>query len=98
MRKRIILRVREEVGCPLFRAGDQMVLELPGIDKAASTNLCTLAVAKFLAERGEWNCEDMKLPVQRREFLCPRQTSPVLFDVLEQEESHAALPLLGNLT
>jgi CRP/FNR family transcriptional regulator, cyclic AMP receptor protein len=98
MPKKIILRVREEIGCPLFRAGDQMVLDLPGVDRAGSTNICTLAIAKYVVERGEWNCEDMKAPLQRREFLCPRSPSPVLFDVLEHDEQMNALPMMGTLT
>src|SRR5262249_15285255 len=95
--KKILLRVKEEVGCPLFRTGDQMVLDPPGVDKAASTNVCVLAVAKFIAERAEWNCETMSRETKPVEFLCPRTASPVIFEVTEVDDgAHEATPMVGS--
>lgn len=95
--KKIILRVKEEIGCPLFRSGDQMVLELPGIDKAASSNICTLAIAKFIAERPPERCENMTAADPPRDFLCPRTESPVLFEVLQQDDQHPWAPMMGSV-
>lgn len=95
--KRIILRVREEIGCPLFRAGDQMVLELPGVDRTASTNICTLAVAKLLAERPKEPCDRMTGAIGAKQLACPRTESPVLFDVVEVEAEPAWAPMMGSL-
>jgi CRP-like cAMP-binding protein len=97
--KKITLRVVEEIGCPLFRAGDQMVLELPGVDRSASTNICTLAVAKLIAERGEWNCETMSHGAGASTFLCPRTASPVRFEITEVDDSaHEASPMIGSMS
>lgn len=95
--KKILLRVREEIECPLFRAGDQMVLDLPGVDRAASTDICALAVAKFIEEKRLWDC-GTKRPTVPAQFLCPRTSSPVVFDIAEVDEKNDTSPMIGNLT
>lgn len=95
--KKILLRVREEIDCPLFRSGDQMVLMLPAVDRAASTDICALAVAKFIAEKQAFVCGSSP-PISPSQFLCPRTENPVLFEVVELDERSDAAPMLGNLT
>ncbi len=75
-----MLRVVEEDGCPLFRAGDQMVLELPGVDLGHSRQVCLPSVRKLLAEHDLHSCEDEaeNTPTQ---MMCPRAASPVHFEV-----------------
>ncbi len=92
-----MLRVAEEVDCPLFRVGDQMVLELPGIDKGSSTNICTLAVAQFLSESDPTHCETLGSPMERGEFRCPRANNPVTFDVEELPERFEPRPVTGQV-
>ncbi|MCK6550485.1 cyclic nucleotide-binding domain-containing protein [Myxococcota bacterium] len=97
MPKRIVLRVREEIGCPLFRSGDQMVLEHPGVDRAASSNLCTLTIARYLALQGDASCEHAGPAAGLRELYCPRTTAPVVFDVFEETDPSTWRPLVGAL-
>lgn len=97
--RRILLRVKEEIGCPLFRAGDQMVIDLPGVDRTASANVCALTVAKVVAELGLGPCEGAALPALPPQVLCPRSERPVLFDVQRLEDSDSAAPLMmGSIT
>lgn len=95
--KKILLRVREEIDCPLFRAGDQMVLDLPSVDRAASTDVCALAIAKFIEEKKLWECGATR-PIVPSQFLCPRTTNPVVFDIAELDERIDNTPMLGSLT
>src|SRR5262245_23591652 len=95
--KRVILRVREEIGCPLFRSGDQMVLDFPGIDKSASTNICALALAKYMLERPAEHCERMTTTITHRQLVCPRAESPVIFDILAHEPEPTWIPMMGSL-
>jgi CRP-like cAMP-binding protein len=97
--KKILLRVKEEVGCPLFRAGDQMVLDLPGVDKSISTNVCTFVVAKLMNERADSSCERLDSQSKARDFLCPRPERPVLFEMQEiVDQTGDSLPMMGNVT
>src|SRR5689334_16571733 len=92
-----ILRVREEVGCPIFRAGDQMTIDLPGVDRAMSTNLCVYALAKFIEERVKPRAPQCDSPatsnLHTSEFLCPRLSAPVVFDVFEVEDHVESIPM-----
>lgn len=92
-----MLRVAEEIDCPLFRVGDQMVLDLPGVDKGSSTNICTLAVAKFLADSDHARCETLASPIERGQFTCPRAEHPVAFQVEELPERFEPKPVTGDL-
>jgi CRP-like cAMP-binding protein len=95
--RKIVLRVREEIECPLFRSGDQMVLTLPSVDRAASTDICALAIAKFIEEKRAWECGS-SLQLMPGQFLCPRSVNPVVFEVMELDEKSDAAPMIGNLT
>lgn len=95
--RRIVFKVRAESGCPLFQAGDHMVLDLPGIDAGSSTNVCALAAAKFLAEVDASRCEETTSPVEKGEFRCPRSRLPVIFDVEAVPERHEPTMQVGNL-
>jgi CRP-like cAMP-binding protein len=95
--RRIVFRVRAESGCPLFQAGDHMVLDLPGIDAGSSTNVCALAAAKFLNEVDASKCEETVSPIDKDEFRCPRSRLPVIFDVETVPERHEPSPRVGNL-
>lgn len=76
-----------------------MLLDLPGADRHGSTNICALALAKFIEQRNQWNCEDMKPLPAPAEFRCPRPTHPVRFDVQELNEDQTdAPPMVGSLT
>lgn len=74
-----------------------MVLDLPGIDAGSSTNVCALAVAKFLREVDASKCEETVSPVDKGEFRCPRSRLPVIFDVETVSERHEPKPQVGNL-
>ena len=76
-----MLRVVEEDGCPIFRAGDQMVLDLPGVDIGASKQVCVLVIQKLLAEHQPFICEESGLEDLPRKFVCPRAFAPVQFEV-----------------
>lgn len=91
--RRVILRVRAESGCPLFSAGDQMVLHLPGVDVGASSAVCALTVAHFLAQADRGACPDTPSPIERGELRCPRTIRPVLFDVDAVPEHHEPTPI-----
>ncbi len=95
--RRIVLKVRAESGCPLFQAGDHMVLDLPGIDTGASVNVCVLAAAKFLKQVDASKCEEAVSPVDKGEFRCPRARLPVIFDVESVPEVHEPTVEIGNL-
>lgn len=92
-----MLRVAEEIDCPLFRVGDQMVLDLPGIDKGSSSDVCVLAVAHFLANSDHEHCEQLGSPMERGEFRCPRAINPVTFDVETLPERFQPQPVTGKL-
>lgn len=76
-----MLRVMQEDGCPLFRAGDQMVLDLPGVDLRSSPSVCALSVAKLLREAELAACEGTVSPISRGQMLCPRADAPVRFEI-----------------
>ena len=96
-RKRIVLTVVEEIDCPLFRAGHRMVLDLPGVDMKASSNVCTLVVSKFLPIRDEQvDCGDFEVLIRNWKFLCPRPTNPVLFEVEEVDDEESGAGALGG--
>ncbi|NJK89005.1 MAG: cyclic nucleotide-binding domain-containing protein [Myxococcales bacterium] len=95
--RRIVLRVRAESGCPLFQAGDHMVLDLPGVDAGASNAICVLAATKFLSETDSSKCEESVSPLEKGEFRCPRSRLPVIFDVETVGERHEPKVTLGNL-
>lgn len=79
--KRVVLRVVSEDACPLFRAGDQMVLDLPSVDLNSSPKVCALAVAEFLRTAKLGGCDEARVPLPDGPFLCPRTEAPVRFDV-----------------
>jgi len=95
--RRIVFKVRAESGCPLFRAGDHMVLELPAVDAGSSTNICALTAAKFLNEVDSSQCEGTVSPIEKGEFRCPRARLPVIFDVEAVPERHEPRWNAGNL-
>jgi uncharacterized repeat protein (TIGR04076 family) len=95
--RRIVFKVRAEAGCPLFQAGDHMVLDLPGVDFGSSTNVCALAAAKFLRDVDAAQCESTLSPIDKGEFRCPRQRLPVIFDVETVPERHEPSMEVGNL-
>ncbi|HJL42688.1 MAG TPA: DUF4388 domain-containing protein [Myxococcales bacterium LLY-WYZ-16_1] len=95
--RRVVMKVRAESGCPLFQAGDHMVLDLPGVDSGSSTRVCILAAAKFLQEVDTSKCEETRSPMEKGEFRCPRSRLPVIFDVEAVEERHQPKISLGNL-
>jgi CRP-like cAMP-binding protein len=94
--KRVLLRVKAEIECPIFRAGDQMVIEPPRVDHASSSDVCAFAVAKYLELYGHQHCEQ-DTPIRRGEFRCPRAVNPVLFDVEEIEPRYIPTPVLSNM-
>ena len=47
-RERVVLTMREESGCPIFRAGDRMAIQWPQFMRSASTGCCVEALASFL--------------------------------------------------
>ncbi len=95
--KRVLLRVKAEIDCPLFRAGDQMVLEAPRVDHSSSTDVCAFAVASYLAEFGPDHCATDGVGERRGEFRCPRASNPVVFEVEEVEPRYVPQPVLSNL-
>ncbi|MBK6686602.1 MAG: DUF4388 domain-containing protein [Deltaproteobacteria bacterium] len=95
--RRVMLKVVEELNCPLFRAGDVMVLDLPGIDKGSSTNICLPVVAKFLAETDTTHCDQLRSPIEKGELRCPRKESPVLFEIEELPERFEPKPVVEAL-
>lgn len=95
--RRIILRVAEAVQCPLFQNGDQMVLKLPGIDKEASTDICVLALSKFLPVQQQVDCGSFKLVVKQLEFRCPRPHDPVRFEVIVRHAEEGRTAIINRL-
>jgi CRP-like cAMP-binding protein len=93
--RRILLRVKSEIDCPVFRPGDQMVIEPPRVDMASSTDVCTYAIARYFEEFGYFDCTTDK-PVRMAEFRCPRAENPVTFQVEEVEARYKPLPVLSN--
>lgn len=87
----------EEDGCPLFRTGEQMVLDLPAIDLSSSPKVCALVVAKLLREAEREGCESVTSPIQSGRLLCPRTESPVRFEVETVEHTSTALAPQGDL-
>lgn len=79
--RRLMLRVVDEEGCPLFRVGDQMVIDLPGVDLGSSTQVCLPTVQKLLQGRNAAGCEDDGYDVPPGKLTCPRAIAPVRFDV-----------------
>lgn len=94
--KRVLLRVKAEVDCPLFRAGDQMVVEPPRVDHSSSTDVCAYAVARYFEVFGDRDCTEAP-QIGRGEFECPRTQSPVLFEVEEVEPRYVPQPILASL-
>ena len=95
MARRVLLRVQREVDCPLFRVGDQMVLELPKVDTHASSEVCPYALAHYLETADANRCETERAP-ELTTFDCPRHRSPVTFEVEELKEREE-LPTTGDL-
>ncbi len=95
--RRILLRVAEERDCPLFRVGDQMVLELPGVDRTASSQVCALALAELLRQNDLAACGEATSPVTAGEFFCPRGQDPVRFEVEALPELELSMPDRGQL-
>ena len=93
-----MLKVRAESGCPLFEAGDQMVLHLPGVEIGASTAVCALTLAKFLSEVQSHDCPDTMSPMSRGTMYCPRAERPVMFDVETVAETHTPMPVVSAAT
>ena len=92
-----MLRVVEEDACPLFRAGDQMVLDPPGADLGSSSQVCLPTVQKLLTELATVSCED-ETPSLPDKVICPRVSSPVRFDVETLPDLHPRpLPLQDML-
>lgn len=87
----------QEDGCPLFRAGDQMVLDLPGVDLNASPKVCALAVTKLMKETELGGCPEVGSPIASGQLLCPREASPVRFEVEAVEASPRAAAPEGDL-
>ncbi|MBX2812406.1 MAG: DUF4388 domain-containing protein [Myxococcales bacterium] len=94
--RRVILKVRSEVECPLFKTGDRMVLHLPSVETEASSAVCALALAKFLGETSLANCPRTVSPIEHGTFECPRTNEPVVFDVESFAESHTPMPLVSQ--
>lgn len=86
----------QEDGCPIFRAGDQMVLDLPGVDLRSTPRVCALTVAKALREVGP-GCESTSAPVADGQLLCPREAAPVRFEVEAVEATPKASAPEGDL-
>lgn len=76
--RRLTLTVVEEVDCPLFRAGDRMVLELPSVDVEASDAVCARTLAALLG--GGHGCRSGDTDYGE-ELWCPRAQDPVHFRV-----------------
>ncbi|MGF1511079.1 MAG: DUF4388 domain-containing protein [Myxococcota bacterium] len=95
--RRIVLKVRAESGCPLYQAGDHMVLALPGVDVGSSAAVCVLAASKFLRDVDASRCEEVTSPIDRGEFRCPRSRLPVIFDVEAVPETQASSHRVSNL-
>ena len=76
-----MLRVVEEDGCPLYRVGDQMVFDLPGVDLGSSGQLCVLTVQKLLNTAAPGECGEEGLRDLPSKLTCPRSYAPVHFDV-----------------
>jgi CRP/FNR family transcriptional regulator, cyclic AMP receptor protein len=84
----ILLEVLEQDGCPLFKNGDRMVLNLPNVDTKGGAKVCALAMAKFFQENVAVGCVDEVLDSLPKRFVCPRTYKPVTFsvDVIEPLE------------
>ncbi|MEM1024633.1 MAG: DUF4388 domain-containing protein [Myxococcota bacterium] len=95
--RRVVLKVRAEAGCPLFQAGDHMVLDLPGVDVGASAGICALTIGKFLSETDAGACESTLSPLAKGEFRCPRAKMPVIFDVEAVPEKNEPDIRVSNL-
>lgn len=72
-----------------------MVLHLPSVDAGASSAVCALTVAKFLAEVQGDRCPDVLSPIDRGELRCPRAERPVIFEVEAVAERHTPTPILS---
>ena len=98
----MVLTVLHEEGCPLFSQGDQMVLDLPGVDLASSPKVCALAVTKFLGHADASDCGNAVSPIHKGELICPRKEKPVRFSVEsveQQDRAHAPEgALVDNIT
>lgn len=95
--KRIVLRVAEAHECPLYKAGDQMVIRLPGVDLDGSTEVCTLALSKFLPVTQKIDCGKFKLVLRQFAFRCPRPHDPVRFEVEVEEITQGRTQLINKL-
>ncbi|MEO1338130.1 MAG: DUF4388 domain-containing protein [Myxococcota bacterium] len=85
-----MLRVVEEDGCPLFRSGDQMLLDLPAVDSGSSSHICAPTVRKLLTDAESFDCAEGIAPPPK--FICPRPHSPVTFEVEALPELAAKPP------
>lgn len=95
--RRVVLRVLAEEDCPLFSVGDQMVLDLPGVDVRSTPKLCALAIGKLFEEVDTTGCDDVGSPIQKGKFECPRWQSPVIFEVEAVDEAPRAAAPEGDL-
>lgn len=96
--RRVLFRVKAERGCPLFSAGDQMVLHLPGVDAGGSSAVCAFTIAKFLTDASGSGCPDTPSPVDRGTLQCPRRENPVVFEVESVIERHTPTPIMSAPT
>ncbi len=74
-----------------------MSLDPPEVIGAASSGVCAYAVAHFLNKRGLQHCDEDPESSDQIEFVCPREESPVIFDVEEIEARSEANPTLQEL-
>jgi CRP-like cAMP-binding protein len=79
--RRFQLRVAREVDCPLYRVGDHLVFDLPGVDAASSTAVCAFTVAAVLKQVVPGDRCAMQAPPGLLHFDCPREKDPVRFEV-----------------
>ncbi len=74
-----------------------MVLDLPGVSRGNSSNVCALTLAKFLAEVDLSPCHTIKAPSERQQFLCPRAVNPVVFSVGQLDARRVPSPSTTDL-
>jgi len=106
-RQRIELKVNDPRGCPIFSAGDRMVVDPPEVIAGESDAVCMYAVTKLVSSlvgiSREGGCRGFLLPGDMKEMNCPRLRDGAVFEVAVLPESEmfvslAKVPIFASLS
>lgn len=91
--KRVILTVVSEERCPVFRVGDQMILDLPSVQTARSDPVCALALASYFGSTDLGGCPEVSVTEPEGSWFCPRIEKPVEFRVEHSTDQPVSKPI-----